>query len=143
MNKNMLWIEDDYYHYQNLLRPLELKGIGISYALTALEGYNLAKKWKQFDLLLIDIIVRLKRESGPIPDIVLEWNQEKHAGVGLIKWICQEVKGKIPIVILSIYDDPVEEFNLHAYEIADVIQKRGLHSTILAETLLKYLGEEN
>lgn len=135
----ILWIEDDYYNYQSLFRPLQRKGIEVDYALSALDGYRKALTWKQYSIIVVDIILPIKKESGSLPEVMKSWEDEKYPGIGLVKWLIKTQKVNCPIVILSVVDNPIESYNLQELGIADYIPKRGLLPSVLSERLLKHM----
>jgi len=140
MNTKVLWIEDDYYNYQSLFRPLEQKGVIVDHALSASEGYKKAKKWKNYDLIVVDIILPLTKDSDQIDDEVYKWEKEDYLGIGLVKWLREDLKAKCPVVILSVIDDPVENYNLHNLQIEDNLSKRGLLPSTLADRIKPILN---
>jgi DNA-binding response OmpR family regulator len=143
MKPKVLWIEDDYYNYQSLFWPLEQKGVIIDHALSASEGYKKAKNWKDYDLIVVDIILPLTKDSNPIDEEVHKWEKEDYLGIGLVKWLRNGIKVKSPIVILSVIDDPVENYNLQNLHIDDNLSKRGLLPSTLTERIKPMLNISN
>jgi len=139
MNTKILWIEDDYYNYQSLFKPLQRKGIEVDYALSALDGYKKALNWRQYAIIVADIILPPKREPGDLPDVVKGWEKEKYLGIGLLKWLINDLKVRCPVVILSVVDNPIESFGLQDLGIADFVPKRGLLPSVLAQRILEQL----
>jgi len=140
MNTKILWIEDDYYNYQSLFRPLEQKGVVVEHALSAAEGYKKARNWKNYDLIVVDIILPLTKDSAPIAEEVLRWEKEEYLGIGLVKWLRNTIKVKCPIVILSVIDDPIENYHLQELHIEDNVAKRGLLPSRLTERIKPILN---
>jgi DNA-binding response OmpR family regulator len=135
METKVLWIEDDYYNYQGLLRPLEKAGIKVEYALSALEGYKKARKWKDYALIVVDIILPLTKDAEAVPEEVAAWRSEKYPGVGLIKWLRGELKASCPVIILSVVDDPITNYQLESLGIDANISKRGVLPSELTEKI--------
>jgi len=142
MSTKILWVEDDYYNYQSLFRPLQRRGIEVDYALSALDGYQKAQHWKQYAVIVVDIILPPKREPGSLPDIVKTWEKEKFFGIGLVKWLLKELKVDCPVIILSVVDNPVDDYGLQGLELADYIPKRGLLPSELTKRILKHIQGE-
>ncbi len=139
MTIKILWIEDDYYNYQSLFRPLRRRGVEVDFALSALEGYKKAQKWSQYAMIVVDIILPPKREPGTLPDIVKDWEKEKYFGIGLLKWLLNDLKAECPVIILSVVDDPIEGYDLQGLGVADYIPKRGLLPSVLTKRILKHI----
>ena len=140
--QKILWIEDDYYNYQSLFRPLQLMGISLDYALSALEGYNKARKWRMYAAIVVDIILPLKMEVGEMPEVVKAWEKEQYPGIGLVKWLLAEEKVKIPVIILSVIDNPIQRYDLQDLGIADYIPKRGLLPSVVTQRILAAMEGE-
>jgi len=134
--KKILWIEDDYYNYKSLFRPIELKGVIIDNALSAAEGFMKAKNWNEYSLIVADIILPLTKDSIVIDEEVKKWEREEDfLGIGLVKWLRNDIKAKCPILILSVIDDPIQTYHLESLKIENSISKKGLLPSVLAETI--------
>lgn len=140
MNKKILWIEDDFYAIKGLVRPLTKLGFEIDVATSALDGYKKAQQWRQYDLVVVDLIIPVCEHDISIPEIVQSWAQEKHVGIGLAKWLKSEQKVDRPILLLSVVRDPIARFNLADFGLEHCISKSGLLPTKVKDTVLRLLG---
>lgn len=141
MQKRVLWIEDDFYAVKGLLRPLELEGFRVESATSALEGYAKAHQWKSYDLIVVDLILPLSDDAGNLPDIVRGWKTEQYAGVGLLKWLLNDLKVECPVLLLSVVRDPVKTFHLE-HPLLTPLPKRGLLPTRVKDEVHRILGLE-
>ena len=144
MSKKILWIDDDYYAIQGLFRPLE-KGGGyiVETAISALDGFNKAQKWKNYDLIVVDLILPISEQQEKIPDVVSGWEDEgkfEHVGIGLVKWLLLDMKVKCPVVILSVIPNPITAYKLDNIGLTGYIRKSGLLPTVLKEEIYSMLG---
>ena len=55
--RRILWVEDDYYHLKGLVRPLVKKGCEIVNAGSYVEAVGLLNDWRNFSLILLDLII--------------------------------------------------------------------------------------
>ncbi len=140
--KKILWIEDDYYHIQALFFHIEKLGYMIRPALNALDGYYEAKKWRNYEAIVVDIILPLRVPNQKLPSPVDQWAKEAFPGIGLLKWLLTELKPRCPVLILSVWDDPIEKFHLEDLPIQEVIVKKALGPKQLFEIMRKYLDIE-
>lgn len=141
MDHTVLWIEDDYYNYQGLFRPLQKAGMKVEYALSALEGYKKARNWKNYALIVVDIILPLTKDADPVPAEVARWRNEPYPGVGLVKWLKGELQAACPVVILSVVDDPITNYGLENLGIEANISKRAVLPSELAEKITAILNK--
>ena len=112
MAKKILWVEDDYYHIQFLFHYLEKEGAVITPALSACDAYQIINKGTKFDLMVIDIILPISSSLEKLPEAVNEWKAEKYPGIGLVKWLKAIRNVDCPVVVLSVIDDPIQEYGL-------------------------------
>lgn len=142
MDKHVLWIEDDYSEIRNLVRPLEREGFKITAAMSAVEGFRKARNWQAYDLIIVDLIMPLTDALEPVPAEVAAWDAEPHAGLGLVKWLAQDLQAQCPILILSVVRDPISTFDLDNLQLAGVLLKRGLKPSIVKQEVFRILGIE-
>lgn len=145
MNKKILWIDDDYYAIQGLFRPIEKEGFKLEVAISALDGYRKAHKWKDYDLIVVDLIIPIAQQQETAPDIVNNWdnvNEHEYVGIGLAKWLLKDMKVTCPVLILSVVPDPVSTYKLENLGLAGHIQKSGLLPSTLKDELLKIIQEK-
>ena len=139
MEKKILWIDDDYFHIQPLFYQVEQQGFKIDYALTAAEGYEKAKNWKNYRLIVVDIILQLQNPNQKTPEIVKSWASEAYPGIGVVKWLLRDHQVKCPVIILSVIDDLLDRYELQDIGVAKVISKTSLGPTLLFQELSEYL----
>ena len=140
MNKRILWIEDDYYAIKGLVRPLEKAGFVVEAATSALDGFNRAQHWEQYDLIVVDLILPISNETKPVPDKVSAWQKEEHVGVGILKWLLGELKVKCPVMLLSVVRNPAQTYKLDSLGLAAYLPKRGLLPTQVKAEVFRLLG---
>jgi CheY-like chemotaxis protein len=141
MKNKILWIDDDYYAIQGLFRPIEKENYEVDMALSALEGYQKAQKWHDYDLIVVDLILPVSQEDTA-PELVRSWDdQEKYAyvGIGLVEWLLKDIKVNCPVVILSVVPDPITTYKLESLGVSDYIRKSGLLPTSLKDELMPIL----
>jgi len=96
MSKKILWIEDDYYHLQGLIRPLLDLGFIIDYAESYNEALESLKNWQIYDLIILDLL---------LPNMQEKYSNEKlepyHYGKKLF-YHMKELGVNKPILIISI-----------------------------------------
>jgi DNA-binding NarL/FixJ family response regulator len=143
MKKKILWIDDDYYAISGLFRPLELGDYKIVPAISALDGFREAQKWREYNLIVVDLIIPITQQQETAPEIVRSWEDEKenrHVGVGIVKWLLQILKVTCPVVILSIVRDPINAYGLSEIGLAGSIQKGELLPSALKSQVEQILN---
>jgi CheY-like chemotaxis protein len=141
MNKKILWIEDDIYHIEGLIRPLEREGFTIEKATSAYEGYLKVQKWEEFDIILVDLILPLASGgSDVVPDLVKQWTQEPYPGIGMVKWLLGDLKVSCPVIILSVVANPIVEYDLEEYWNLENLPKRGLLPSVVKSRIYEVLS---
>jgi CheY-like chemotaxis protein len=140
MDKKILWIEDDYFQIQALLTPVEKLGFKVEYALTAADGLEKAKKWKDYSLIIVDIILPLRNPNQKLSETLQAWGKEDYPGIGFVKWLLKDMQVKRPIIILSVFDNLSEEYGLNNIGVAKIISKSGLLPSKLLQQLSEYLN---
>lgn len=140
MKKKILWIDDDYYSISGLFRPLEREGYRVTPAISALDGYREAQKWKEYDLIVVDLIIPVAQQQESVPEVVKTWEDErenKHVGVGIVKWLLQTLNVTCPVLVMSVVRDPIFTFGLENLGLAGYIQKSGLLPTDIKNKILE------
>ena len=135
----ILWIDDDYFHIQSLLHQAEKRGYIVEYALNAADGYAKAKKWKDYKIMIVDIILPLHDHNEQLTDTVKSWESEKYPGIGFLKWLLLDLRVKCPVIVLSVVQDVLDNYELQNLGVSEVIPKTGLGPTLLMEILAKHL----
>jgi CheY-like chemotaxis protein len=144
MTKKILWIDDDYYAIQGLFRSIEKSGIKVISATSALDGYRKAQKWKEYDLIVVDLILPIAEHQETVPDIVKTWEDEyenAQVGVGMVKWLLQNLEVTCPVVILSVVPNPLVTYGLTDLAIKVAISKGGLLPSDLYSEIMKLIKE--
>lgn len=141
MNKKILWIDDDFFAIEGLFYSIRKEGYTVDDAQSALDGYHKAKNWKDYDLIVIDLIIPISQEETA-PEMIKRWdNQEnyEHVGIGLANWLLKELKVGCPVIILSVVPDPISTYKLENLGLAGYIRKSGLLPTNLKDELMRIL----
>lgn len=141
MKMRLLWIEDDYYAIRGLVRPLRKIGFQVDEALSAVDGYKKALRWRDYDLIIVDLIMPLTDSDEPLPAEVESWKREEYAGIGLLRWLRIDLGAECPILVLSVIADPVSKFGLEGLHLDSVLLKRGLLPSVVKEEVLTILRE--
>jgi CheY-like chemotaxis protein len=141
MSRKILWIEDDFYAIRGLIRPIEQQGIIVDVATSAFEGYIKASNWKNYDLIIADLILPISNnEDDKLPALVKSWEDKyEYIGLGIIKWLMEDLKIKRPLIICSVVRDPISTFSLGNLGIAGYISKSGLLPSMLKDEVFKVL----
>ncbi len=140
MARQILWIEDDYYAIQGLMRPLEKAGFTVDPAPSAYDGYIKAMHWQSYDLITVDLILPLSNDDRILPEKVAAWQGEEYAGVGLLKWLLTELKVQCPVLLLSVVRHPTQTYHLENIGLAGYLPKRGLLPSHVKEEIFRLLG---
>jgi DNA-binding response OmpR family regulator len=146
-NKRILWIEDDYYHLQGLVKPLKKEGFEIIIAKCYEDAKKILDDNIDLDMVLLDLIipysltgsiVRKKKENDyqnqvETPDDLVE------NGINLFNYIRKDLKLNIPIIILSIVsnEDIINRLNENGAN--EKLQKLGMLPLKLKEVVLELL----
>ncbi len=142
MKNKILWIEDESFMMKGLLRPLQLMGYEIDIASSAAEAFIKAKKWMDYDILVVDIIIPLSNEEV-MPDEIKKWGAEPYVGIGLAKWLAQENNVKCPILLMSIIGNPISIFELDKFGYKFYLEKSGLLPSTVKEKILQILENKD
>lgn len=138
MKNKILWIEDDFYAIKGLLRPLELEGFTVDVATSALEGYLKASQWEEYDLIVIDLILPTSDDNQEIPEIVKKWEDEEYSGLGLAKWLKNDLKANCPLLMMSVVGASLKR-NLLENDLKNVLSKKNLLPSEVKTTIYKIL----
>jgi len=142
MKKRILWIEDDYYALQGLVRPLEKEGFTIDVATSALDGFEKALKWRHYDLIIVDLILPLSNTVEDLPDKVRSWAEQEYVGIGLVKWLRADLKAGCPVLLLSVVREPMSRLGLQDLGLAGHLVKRGLLPSQVRDEVFRVLKIE-
>lgn len=142
MSKTLLWIDDDNTILSGLFDELKRKqGYFIDVAKNAEQAYHLCLNWKKYDAIIVDLILPPKNRADEPNKIVTMWDQEELMGIGILKWLREDLKYTRPLILLSVWDDPIEKYHLHEYKIDLVLCKKGLMPQIVTENILSLFQE--
>jgi len=139
VKKKILWIEDESFMVKGLLRPMEKLGFQIDVAGSAVEGYQKALAWKEYDILVVDLIIPLSGDEQTIPEVVKSWDKEYFAGIGLSKWLSMELDVKVPILLISVVRNPLISYDLDKFGLRYYLPKSGLLPSHVKEEILRIL----
>mgnify|MGYP001293256579 CR=1 FL=1 len=139
MKKCILWIEDDYFAINGLIRPLEREGFTFDVATSAVEGFYKAQQWQAYDVILVDLILPLADNDEELPETVRAWNNEPYVGIGLLKWLKAELHVTCPVLMLSVVRDPIPKFHLENLKLVGYLPKRGLLPSQVKTNVLKII----
>ena len=126
----LLWVEDDHNDLDPILFPLKHAGVLVE-PCSSLEGAleRISHGIEQYNAILIDLILpktddehdtRTWQERTPYQNI----NFNAHLlGVELIRFIRQAVSKTIPIVVLSVVNDPEISKVLGEFSVKDFLYK--------------------
>lgn len=139
MSKKILWIEDDYYHLQGLVRGLKREGFEIVPAYSGLDAHNELKKWQSYVAIIVDLILptSVTEEASPLPALAAE----KFVGMGILRYMMQELKVRVPVIVLTVVTDPDARAEMEALGVKEVLFKGDLLPPQVQESLHRALGE--
>lgn len=141
MKHRILWIEDDYHAIKGLMRQIEKAKFVVDSATCAIDGYEKAQLWQDYDLIVVDLILPLTNgHADEPPQVVKSWKEEPHVGIGILKWLRQVVKVACPVVLLSVVQNPVAVYHLESVKPDLYLPKHGLLPADVKEQLLSLLG---
>jgi hypothetical protein len=121
---------------------MEKLNFEIDIANSALEGYQMAQNWETYDILVVDLIIPLSGDEKAIPQIVKEWEKEPFVGIGLAKWLVTELSISVPILLLSVVQNPLTVYDLKKFGLQYYLPKSGLLPSLVKEEILRILGEK-
>jgi CheY-like chemotaxis protein len=101
MDRNILWIEDDYYHVSGLIQPLQEEGYKFKIARSYLEAKNYLVNWQEFSAIILDLIIPYSEEHLEDPGKGRGYDPIEN-GIKLFSYLIEEINVTIPIIILSI-----------------------------------------
>lgn len=129
MGKRILWIEDEAYQLEGMIRPLRKSGYEITTALDAKDALNKMEKI-EFDLLLLDVLIPIgsRCEKSIMPDCSAE------IGLGFLEKLKKDNFKIPPIILFSVIDySQVEKELKEKFNVVKVIVKRNYLPTNLKD----------
>jgi len=142
MNNRILWIEDDSYMIQGLLRPLKDEGYVFDVATSAMDAYHKVLRNQDYAMFMVDLILPLSDGDEKISPIVDAWDNEPYVGIGVAKWLARDLGIKSPILLLSVVEDPISKYGLKEYGLRSCLSKGGLFPSILKTEVLYILNSK-
>ena len=141
MNRKILWIEDDYYAIKGLVRPLENAHFKVDVAISAKDAYDYALKWRDYDLIVLDVIVSVTDDEEPVIPEIAKWaNNDEYVGIAMARWLIQELKIECPILLMSVVNDPIKRFGLSGIPNLYYLSKKGLLPSRVKEEVFRILN---
>jgi CheY-like chemotaxis protein len=141
MNRSILWIEDDYHAIKGLMRQLKKAKVSIDSASCAIEGYEKAQHWQDYDLIVLDLILPLTNgHTEELPALVKSWKDEPHVGIGILKWLRRDLKVKCPVILLSVVQNPVVAYHLEDIKPEIYLPKHALLPADVKQQVLSLLA---
>jgi CheY-like chemotaxis protein len=123
-NCQMLWVDDDIFEIEYLLYPLEKDGYKIEKIRYLPEAYEKLKLNSNYDLIVLDLIMPPTDCYGEIPEWLVQEHPNGANGIKLLIQMREELKIQIPVLILSVVPDAIEEMNIgNKYNPLDFIHK--------------------
>lgn len=120
----ILWVDDDIYEIEYLLYPLEKEGYKIEKFAYLPEAYNALVGNRRFDLIVLDLLMPLTDRFGDIPDWLNKEASNGANGIKLLIEIREKLNLQIPVLILSVVPDAIDEMNIgDRYNPLDFIHK--------------------
>ncbi|MEM9955768.1 MAG: hypothetical protein AAF846_29485 [Chloroflexota bacterium] len=115
----ILWIDDDVYDIQFLLYSVEKNGIIIDKIHHLPEAYDLLKDNHQsYNLIVLDLLMPSTNKSGETPPWLSEDAPRGANGAILLKLIRENLKIKLPVLILSIMGpEAIEDLEIHSEQL--------------------------
>jgi CheY-like chemotaxis protein len=108
----ILWVDDDVNEIEYLLYPLEKDGYKVDKYVYLPEAYNALIRNRNYDLIVLDLLMPPNDRYGDIP----EWLKTEHPnganGIKLLIQIREKLNIQLPVVILSVVPDAIEEMKI-------------------------------
>jgi CheY-like chemotaxis protein len=122
--RQILWVDDDVHEIEYLLYPLQKEGYKIEKFDHLPEAYQALIGNKNYELIVLDLLMPPTDRFGEIP----EWLDQEHPnganGIKLLVHIRENLHIQIPVLILSVVPDAIEEMNIgNKYDPLDFIHK--------------------
>jgi len=123
-NSQILWVDDDIFEIEYLLYPLEKDGYKIEKIRYLPEAYKKLKINRNYDLIVLDLLMPPTDCYGEIPEWLVQEHPNGANGIKLLIQIREELKIQIPVLILSVVPDAIDEMKLgHKYDPVYFIHK--------------------
>jgi CheY-like chemotaxis protein len=139
----ILWIEDDYYHVKGLVRPLEQEGFTVVPSTSATDAYHKVQDWRSYAAIVVDLILPLRdQRTNELSPEVEQWGKEAYAGLGLLKYMHDELRVDVPVIVLSVVANEQSQ-NARRLGADEVLLKRGLLPSQVREVIHEVLEERH
>jgi len=146
----ILWVDDDYYHLCNLLRPLVKAGFEVVPARSYEEARAiLDSDWRQFRLIVLDLILPLSesravetpQEATDRGNAMADDEALAENGIALFDYLTTSLGVTVPILLLSVVKTKPLLDRLMNKGAAARLEKHGLLPAEVKRTVLEVLGE--
>lgn len=137
---NILWVEDEIQRLSELIKPLTKLGFTVHGTESYLATIDLINSGIQFDLAIVDIIIPHGGNFHPSHFPLSRRNEY----LGLE--ICKKIRTKfpdLPIVVISIVEDPHVSRELAAIGISGFLHKGALMPSEVKDYLMEILESKN
>jgi CheY-like chemotaxis protein len=128
---NILWVEDDYERIKGLGYFLEEEGHKFIAATTKKEAFQILDERKNFDLIIIDLILSEGEDIKPF---------DPFPGFKVLKRL-KDLNLDVPIIVLTIVEDTEILNRLNKYKIVELLKKGGFKPSELREAVHRVLGK--
>lgn len=111
-NYRILWVDDDINEIKYLLYPLEKEGYKIDKYAYLPEAYLALVSNRNYDLIVLDLLMPQNDRFGDIPEWLLSKHPNGANGINLLILIREKLKLQLPVLILSVVPDAIEEMKI-------------------------------
>lgn len=141
--RRILWIEDDYHHIKNLLRPLVREGWTVVPARSLEEGKAILAKQRDFGLIILDLLIPFSETELVQPsseNLLMPDEKIAENGLAMFDFIESTVGRDVPVLLLSVVNTERIIDSLMRRGVAKRLEKGNLSPRYLRATILESLG---
>lgn len=131
MSKTVLWIDDEYNSFTQLVSGLVKDGIKLEFVDTFIKAREMLEGLHKYDVIVLDIILPEGREYKLEEANIAQLRDRTYLGLLLLKEIAHLKKPVPKVVVLTIAEDPRVLAQLREY------YRKGLVFDILRKGTLK------
>jgi CheY-like chemotaxis protein len=135
--KRILWIEDEPFQLDGMMRPLKKDGYEITTAIDAFDAYELLKE-KKFDLIVLDVLIPIGKKTGANFK-----NAHVLIGIELLKKLKDKGINLPPIILFSVIDLSGEIENWREYNVKKILVKHNYLPSQLKKDVEEILMSAN
>lgn len=142
----ILWIEDEFFHVQGLVKPLVNMGFKVICARSVTEAKSLLEGWRVFRLVILDLILPYSEQENDTisPDVALKGDEAiAENGIHLFEHMVDELKIEIPIIVMSVVTTATIVDKLMEKGAARRLGKLGLLPNEVKRVALDVIGDAN